>query len=225
MISVIFVDPESPGNIGSISRCIKNFGADQLLLVNPCPLAGAQKMAMHATDVLEKAVIVDSLSEALALVDTSIATTSRVSGLARKAITPHELKTVSGHIGIVIGRESHGLTTEEIELCDSVVSIPTSEEYPVLNAALACCILLYELFTCEKKEAKPGTKAQRERLLKECERISNLMEKRPHRKKTWRIAMKRVFSKAFLTDREATILLGFFRRIRTVLELTLSQKC
>jgi tRNA/rRNA methyltransferase len=224
MISVIFVDPESPGNVGSISRCMKNFGADQLLLVNPCPLAGARKMAMHAVDILETAVTVDSLPEALALVDTSIATTSRVSKLARKAITPHELNSVSGHIGIVIGRESHGLTTEEIELCDFVVSIPTSRAYPVLNAASTCCILLYELFTREEEEGKPGTRAQRERLLKECERISNLMEKRPHRKKIWKIAMRRVFSKAFLTDREATILLGFFRRIRTVLELTLSQK-
>lgn len=224
MVSVIFVEPESPGNVGSVARCMKNFGVHTLVLVNPCSLTGAQKMAMHAEDILENAVIVDSLTEALTHVDIAVATTSETAGIARNAGAPHNLKNIPGHIGIVIGRESRGLTNEEIEQCDCVVSIPTSEEYPVLNAASACCILLYELFQSEKP-VKPQPNVHRKTILKECEKIADIIEKRAHRKRIWRIVIKRVLSKAFLTDRETTVLLGFFRRVRTVLEATPSQKC
>ncbi|KYK29664.1 MAG: hypothetical protein AYK19_19455 [Theionarchaea archaeon DG-70-1] len=225
MISIIFVEPESAENIGSIARCMKNFGAEQLILVNPCSLQGAQKTAMHAADILEKAVITKTFADALTLVDTSIATTSETAGLLRNALTPVDVKNVAGNTGIVLGRESNGLTNEEIEMCDFVVSIPTSEEYPVLNAASAGCIILYELFKSERREPKPEKElVGKERILEEFQEISDLIEKREHRKRIWRIVLKRVLSKAFLTDRETTVLLGFFRRIRTVLETTLSQK-
>ncbi|MBU7014505.1 MAG: TrmJ/YjtD family RNA methyltransferase [Theionarchaea archaeon] len=218
MISVIFVEPESAGNVGSIARCMKNFGASQLILVNPCPLEGAEKMAQHGTDILEKAVIVTTLDRALVMVDTSIAATAVTSGLFRASLSPSDIRTVStGHIGIVIGRESRGLTAEEIEQCDLVMSIPASQEYPVLNAAAACCIVLYEFFQSTYQGVESCSNETKKRILAECRTISDLMEKRPHRKRIWEIVLKRVLSKAFLSEREATILLGFFRRIRTVL--------
>jgi tRNA/rRNA methyltransferase len=220
MVSVIFVEPESPGNIGSIARCMKNFGVKQLILVNPCPLDGAWKMAMHAEDILKKVVIVSRLTDALNLVDISVATTSQCAGVIRKAVTPDVLKFYDGNMGIVIGRESRGLSTEEIEKCDMVVSIPASEEYPVLNAASACCILLYEISKNEKKEKRESDHVEREKILEEFDRIADIIERRDHRKKMWRIVLKRVLSKAFLTERETTVLLGFFRRIRTILTIS-----
>ncbi|MGC1122512.1 MAG: TrmJ/YjtD family RNA methyltransferase [Candidatus Methanofastidiosia archaeon] len=219
MISVIFVEPESAGNVGSIARCMKNFGAHQLILVNPCPLEGADKMALRGADILEKAVIIATLDSALAMVDTSIATTAVASGLARTSLSPSDIRTMgTGHIGIVIGRESRGLTTEEIEQCDLVMSIPASEEYPVLNAAAACCIILYEFFQLTHRGSESCSNEMRKRVLAECRTISDLIERRPHRKRIWEIVLKRVLSKAFLTEREATVLLGFFRRIKTVLK-------
>jgi tRNA/rRNA methyltransferase len=221
MISVIFVEPESAGNVGSIARCMKNFGAHQLILVNPCPLEGAEKMALRGADILEKAVIVATLDSALAMVDTSIATTAVTSGLARTSLSPSDMRATStGHIGIVIGRESRGLTTEEIEKCDLVMSIATSLEYPVLNAAAACCIILYEFFQCTHQGSESCSHEMKKRVLAECRTISNLIEQRPHRRRIWEIVLKRVLSRAFLTEREATILLGFFRRIKTVLTST-----
>jgi tRNA/rRNA methyltransferase len=224
MGSVIFVEPESAGNIGSVARCMKNFGAAQLILVNPCPLEGARKMAVHAQDILGKVIIVDTLEEALALVDTSVGTTSSPGGFVRAAVTPREVTTLTGNVGIVIGRESSGLTNEEIEQCDFIVSIPASQEYPVLNAASACCILLYELFNSEEKEERPRSGVMRKQILKEFDTISAIIEKREHRKRIWRIVLRRVLSRAFLTERETTVLLGFFRRIKTVLQATPSQK-
>jgi tRNA/rRNA methyltransferase len=218
MISVIFVEPESAGNIGSIARCMKNFGARQLILVNPCPLEGAEKMALRGAGILEKAVITATLDSALAMVDTSIATTAVASGLARTSLSPSDVRTAAtGHIGVVIGRESRGLTTEEIEKCDLVMSIPTSQEYPVLNAAAACCIILYELYQGTHQEAESCSHETKERVLAECRTISALIERRPHRRRIWELVLKRVLSKAFITEREATVLLGFFRRVKTVL--------
>lgn len=222
MISVIFVEPESAGNIGSIARCMKNFGAHKLILVRPCPLDEAWKMAMHAANILKNARIVETFSEAIQDIDTIIATTSETSGLTREALTPKDI-AAKGNIGIVIGRESTGLTNKEIAQCDIVVSIPTAAEYPVLNAACACCILLYELSTCiPQKQAAP--KENKKRILDECTTISDMIEKRSFRKKIWLTVLKKVISKSFLTERESTVLIGFFRRIRTVLESKLSQK-
>ncbi|KYK34802.1 MAG: hypothetical protein AYK18_13670 [Theionarchaea archaeon DG-70] len=218
MLSVIFVEPESPGNIGSIARCMKNFGAETLILVNPCSLKGAQKMAMHAQDIVEKAAITNTLSDALKLVDTSIATTSKPGGLLREAITPGELTHISGDVGIVIGRESSGLTNAEIDKCDFLISIPTSEEYPAMNASSACCIILYEFFKCREKIERKIM--NRKRIMEEFIRISELIEKRQHRKRIWKIVMNRILTRAFLSERESTVLLGIFRRIRTVLEAT-----
>lgn len=179
-------------------------------------------MAMHAADIVEKAVITESLPDALDLVDTSVATTSKTAGLLRTAVTPTDVKYVTGSTGIVLGRESSGLTNEEIGMCDFVISIPTSDAYPVLNVASACCIILYELFKNAQRETEEPI--EKERILEEFQKIADLIEKREHRKRIWKIILKRVISKAFLTDRETTVLLGFFRRIRTVLEATLSQK-
>jgi TrmH family RNA methyltransferase len=225
MISVIFVEPESSGNIGSIARCMENFGAHQLILVNPCPLEGAQKMAMHAAHILDDAIITDRFQDALQYVDISLATTSKTSGFKRKAHLPSHLPSFPGsvRIGIVIGRESSGLTNEEIEQCDVLVSIPTCDTYPTLNAATACCILLYELATSEKNEKQPK-ELYRNKIMDEFEKITAIIEKRPHRKKIWTIVMKRLIYTAYFTERESTVLLGFFRRVRNVLESTPSQK-
>ena len=61
MLAVVLVEPETPGNIGSVARVMKNFGVKRLLLVNPkCNhLDGeAYGRAMHARDILKAAVVV-----------------------------------------------------------------------------------------------------------------------------------------------------------------------
>ncbi len=64
----ILVAPTEPGNIGAAARAVKNMGFRHLELVNPVPFltleAGA--MACGALDVLERARVYPSLTEALA---------------------------------------------------------------------------------------------------------------------------------------------------------------
>ena len=53
-IRVVLVAPKYEGNVGAVARAMKNFQADDLVLVNPCPLgAEARERAMLGIDVLE----------------------------------------------------------------------------------------------------------------------------------------------------------------------------
>ncbi len=76
-IVFVLVEPARGENIGAAARAIKTMGFKELRLVNPGDMRAAQWVAHHSNDVLEQAVIVDTLDQALADVDLSIACTAR----------------------------------------------------------------------------------------------------------------------------------------------------
>ena len=98
---VVLVEPEQAGNIGFVARVMKNFGFKNLVLVNPRTRPDAIEakiFASHAVDVLESALVVDSLSSLSSKLDFMIGTTSKVGGdynVLRVPITPRELAPVS----------------------------------------------------------------------------------------------------------------------------------
>ena len=54
-IYVVFVECESPGNVGFLARTMANFGLHKLILINPCTLKDeAYYQAMHARETVEK---------------------------------------------------------------------------------------------------------------------------------------------------------------------------
>ena len=57
-IYVVFVECESPGNVGFLARTMANFGLHKLVLINPCTLKDdAYYQAMHARETVENAEI------------------------------------------------------------------------------------------------------------------------------------------------------------------------
>jgi len=89
-------------------------------------------------------------------IDISIGTT------AKKRLTRHNLYTANqlsdliasksgtlNSVAVVFGCEEHGLTKEQLELCDLVSSIPLAIKYPSLNLAQAVLIYAYELSSSE----------------------------------------------------------------------------
>ncbi|HII95450.1 MAG TPA: RNA methyltransferase, partial [Candidatus Methanofastidiosum sp.] len=121
MFYIIFVEPESSGNIGSVARVMKNFGFYDLILVNPVDIdEEAYKLAVHAEDILKSSIIVGSLEEALKYVDVSVATSVNTSGGVLRNYTPVEslAKKIPSDfkVGIVLGRESSGLRNQEVEM-------------------------------------------------------------------------------------------------------------
>ena len=67
-IRVVLVNTSHPGNIGGAARAMKNMGLSRLVLVDPqdFPSADAVARASGATDILDNAVVVGTLEEALA---------------------------------------------------------------------------------------------------------------------------------------------------------------
>ncbi len=151
-IRVVMVETTHPGNIGAAARAMKTMGYQNLYLVKPkiYPNAEATARAAGADDILGKAVVCESLEQAIQGCVTVVASTARVRTISSPVFTPREyapklLEMVElGPVALVFGRESSGLSNEELECCNVILQIPTNPEFSSLNVASAVQILCYE---------------------------------------------------------------------------------
>ncbi|MEA5568640.1 MULTISPECIES: RNA methyltransferase [unclassified Anabaena] len=152
-IRIVLVEPAGPLNVGSIARVMKNFGLEHLVLVNPqCDRLSteAMRMAVHAKDILESAVVVDTLPEALQGCVSAIATTGRDRDFSvplenPRTALPWLLEPPHQPAALIFGREDRGLSNEELNYAHRFVRIPSSPNYSSLNLASAVGICCYEL--------------------------------------------------------------------------------
>ncbi len=221
--SVVLVEPKYEGNIGFIARAMKNFGIEKLYLVNP-PVKledEAYSRASHAGDVLDNASFIDfdSLQQTFDFIvgTTGISKTDRSS--LRKLLTPTELadkmQDVDGDVALLFGREDIGLKNEEQEICDLVVNIPASDEYPILNISHAATIIFYELFKDGNNEGVAASEAlgeEKEAMLANFSTLLNALEYPNFKKKIIKRMFRRLVGRAVITGREAHRLAGVFRR-------------
>jgi len=153
-ISIVMVEPQSPGNIGMTCRAMKNMGLSRLRLVKGCNRFHPEslKFAVSAKDLLEQAELYDDLQSALADCALTVGTTRRHGKYRQEILSPPETATLlntkarAGYqAAIVFGREDNGLTTDELSLCSQLATIPSSAEYGSLNLSQAILIFCYEL--------------------------------------------------------------------------------
>ncbi|MDK2125720.1 RNA methyltransferase [Parachitinimonas caeni] len=153
-IRVVLSHTSHPGNIGSTARAMKTMGLSRLYLVNPkfFPDPQAETLASGAVDLLEGAIVVDRLEDALAGCTQVVALSARRRELTVPVQNPRELAPVlikearrGADVAIVFGTEMSGLTNEEVRQCNRVVSIPANPEYSSLNLAQAVQVIAYEL--------------------------------------------------------------------------------
>lgn len=152
-IRVVLVDTTHPGNIGGAARAIKNMGLSSLYLVSPreFPADRALWRAANAADVLDNAVVVDTLDEAIAGCGLVIGTSARDRRIPWPLLDPREcgerVVAESAHhpVALVFGREDRGLTNEELQKCTYHVHIPANPEYSSLNLAAAVQVITYEV--------------------------------------------------------------------------------
>jgi TrmH family RNA methyltransferase len=234
-IAVAVVDAETPGNVGTIARAMKNFGLSDLYLVDPPeldPEGEAYGFAGHAReDVLPSAreVSFDHLVQNFYTVGcTAVTNEDERRHVRYPFVTPAELadslRGVETDTCIVFGRERVGLSNEELARLDEVCSIPASAEYPVLNLGQAATVVLYELRDVSLKETQlPDTierasEPELEGLYEELNRflanVNHPVEKREKTMRLWR----RVLGRAHPTGREASTMRGLFRRASGLLE-------
>ncbi|MEF8826714.1 MAG: RNA methyltransferase [Halapricum sp.] len=230
MISVAVVDAETPGNVGTIARAMKNFGVEELLLVDPPELdpdGEAYGFAGQAReDVLPNAreVPFEYLIDNYHTVGTTAITNEDARKHTRYPFrTPRELADSLGDVEtdtcLVFGRERVGLTNEEIAQLDEVCAIPAAEDYPVLNLGQAATIVLYEMRTLTLESTQlpdPEHDRASEREIEGLhDQFGSFLEAIDHpeekRGKAGRL-FRRLVGRAHPTDRETVTLRGIFRR-------------
>ncbi|MFX1410057.1 MAG: RNA methyltransferase [Promethearchaeota archaeon] len=245
--SVIIVQPENAGNIGSIARIMENFEFKKMVIFNPIEdietifSYETQGFAMHGKNILLGAEVIIVKEQENHLVefkkylknfDLIIATTAkgkRYTNIRRLAIFPEDLvipiSETPLNIAILFGKESRGLTNKEINLADIVLRIPTGANYPTLNVSHACGIVLYEIFKKiniitigrGKNPVLSADKEDRRILYKFIENLIEKLRVRPYKKENVFFAFKNVFERAFMSKKELSLITGLFSKVDSIL--------
>lgn len=151
-IRIVLVNTSHPGNIGSAARAMKTMGLNELYLVAPqeFPHPKAVEMASGAADILEGAVIVDTLEKAIADCTLVVGTSARSRAIPWPLFSPRDItqkikqEAPDSQVAIVFGREQSGLSNEELHQCHLHMQIPANPEYSSLNLAAAVQVVAYE---------------------------------------------------------------------------------
>ena len=152
-VRIVLVGTTHPGNIGATARAMKNMGVRDLALVRPrfFPHDDATARASGAEDLLESALVCESLAEALADCTWVAGTSARSRTIGWPTMTPRQCaermleESEVGKPAIVFGPEKSGLTNEDLDRCHTLLTIPTSPDFSSLNLAMAVQVATYEL--------------------------------------------------------------------------------
>lgn len=245
--TVILVQPEHSGNIGSITRIMANFDFPNLILFNPIEKIErifsyeTQGYAMHGKSILMNAKVIqpenreshliefDKLLNQFDLVIATTAKGTRYTNIKRSAIFPEHLKLPISKkqlkIAILFGKESRGLTNDEIQHADIILRIPTHNLYPTLNLSHACAIVLYEIFKITydinlgsgKHPIILAKRKDRKLLLKIIDQVIQTLKVRNYKQRKAFFAFRNVLERSLITKKELRLILGVFSKINSLI--------
>ncbi len=231
-VRVVMVNTTEPGNIGAAARAMKNMCLSQLYLVNPqsYPCATATARASGADDVLFNATVCQSLKEALQGTHLVIGASVRQRNIKWKQMDVvgaceaiQKITSVGNQqVAVVFGTEKSGLTNEELDLCQILMSIPGNPDYCSLNVASAIQVFAYQNYiyntTNEFAKSNKTTASFNEledfyiHLKQVLEHIKYFEDKRP--KALLMRRLRRFFNRAEPEKEEIAILRGILRNIK-----------
>lgn len=230
-VRVVLVGIEGAYNLGVIARTCVNFGVDELYLVSPVAnVEEAKGFAARGRELLQRAIVVDDLGQALAGADLSAATSAigySQGDVLRQALSVTDFVEVlkrspPSRLALIFGRESTGLTRSEIEKADVLVTIPANPEYPVLNVAQSVAILLWEIWKSACARASnvppPAPREVIEKIGEALRRVTSRVLSDPSKRARVERALTRAVRKAQLTELEAKILYYWLMKIDKRLE-------
>lgn len=152
-IRFVLTETSLSGNIGAVARAMKNMGLVRMELVRPrrFPDADALARASGADDLLSAAGVHDDLASALAGCRLVIGSSARLRSVRWPQLDPrqcaHRLldEAAEGDVALVFGRESSGLTNDELGVCHYLAHIPSDPAFSSLNIAAAAQVFAYEI--------------------------------------------------------------------------------
>ena len=168
-VRIVMVETTHSGNIGAVARAMKNMGLGNLWLVNPSSFPDETSYARSAgaSDVLDRARVVATLEEAVEDCVLVMGTSARGRKVPWPVMSPPDAARRvgeyhgKGQVALVFGRESSGLSNEELQRCQVHVHIPTNPDYSSLNVAMAVQVMCYEIrMECLRGLENPGDNPQ-----------------------------------------------------------------
>ena len=191
-------------------------------LVKPKAKVGktAVMHAKHGRGLLEKARVYESIGSATRDCDFVVGTTGITKRGNQTLRSPINLEKfakkaegIDGRVAILFGREGTGLTAEEILECDFLVSIPTSNSYPILNLSHALAIVLYRISKTKNYGFSKGAKnREKNELVKTFGEITDAFSEQLRNPKKIKLSFRRMIGRSLITDFEASALLCVFKK-------------
>lgn len=227
-IRVVLVEPSHPGNIGGAARALKTMGLSRLGVVRPkrFPDPQAEWRAAGAQDVLDAVTVYDSVDQAIADCHWIVGTSTRSRRIPWPVKSAAEVaadllaQPADREIAVLFGRETNGLSNDELQRCHCHLQIPANPAYPSLNLAMAVQVVCYELFKqCESVMPEPewdrpaATQAQLEGLMQHLEGAlvhSGFLD--PGNPGQTMTRLRRLFTRVSLDDTEVQMLRGILRQ-------------
>ncbi len=216
-------------NIGATARAMKNFGIRDLRIVNPrdgWPNQKAIEMSVGAVDIVESAPVYENLNSSLSGVSKLYALTARRRDINKPHLYLHQLQDIPENSAFMFGRESSGLTNEEICIADAIVSIDTDRDFSSLNIAQSVILVCYQIFKTKIIEDKKVDLCDKEHLAYFLDKLIEMLDERNffrlEEKKAGMICnIKNIFSRNNLSQNELQILMGIVKKLSKVTTIDL----
>lgn len=236
---VVLHETQDIVNIAGTVRAMLNMGLWRLRLVRPA-LFDAYRIAgiAHGSEpMLEQVEFFDDLPAALADAGYAVGTTAR--GRTPAFVWQHprtaapELMQLAADgakpIALIFGREDKGLTSDELDHCDRVLTVPTNPKRSSLNLAQAVLLVCYEIWLAgpggeqklpkPRRHAPPATPPELDVLFQDMERGLATVDFFKKRDPAMIMrTMRAVVRRAHVSSREAKLLRAVFIEVRKVVE-------
>ncbi len=227
-ITIVLNKPKYPGNVGSVARCARNMGIENITVVGNKDLAleEMKQMATHfAAGIVDRIQHFDGLDDALARFHYVIGTTSRRGSARGPVVSPREMAarivdiSQENEVALLIGPEDTGLSNDDLRFCHLLVTIPTSKNNKSINLSHAAMILCYEIFVAnmEPTEAFTPRLALSAELEGMYDHMKGLLMKigflNPENPEFWMMHIRRFLSRTNLLSKEVKIIRGICRQM------------
>ena len=229
-IRIVLVETTHPGNIGAAARAMKTMGLSRLSLVKPLryPNVEATAMASGADDILYRAEVVETFEQALQECRLVVGASARRRGLSCPELSPRQATArlleiaEQAPVALVFGRESSGLSNDELDRCHFMTRIPSNPDYSSLNLAAAVQVLAYELRVAALAETNsdqpvhiPAPAAEMDRFYQHLEQVlldSGFLN--PANPRHLMRRLRRLFNRAQPDQNEVNILRGILSAVQ-----------
>ena len=259
LAAVAVVEPEFALNVGYLARSMANFGLKQLYIVMPkakqstFDIDRALLFSSHGDQVMKRAKFLDSMDRLRERFKIVVGTTAirgkRMSNITRKTLgldeaiprilrslrdypDPHARSTKRQRTKLcfVFGRDTTGLTNEELQKCDYAITISTGTKYNTLNISHAAAILFFcfsrsvrlgnptSQHLRESIEGRPS-RAERERLSLIFQELAKVSDYQEFKRDKLRETITRMLDRSNPSLRELYLLMGLASKARRKIEL------